>query len=153
MKDIIKNMKEKCYCVVYEELKKMNYDYTLQNFAHDFKKVDSATKYCYLLYMIARQDSPKLRILICDALMFTDTFFDDTWTVIHWHLKQALNMEPDNIDILLWIIEILYGSPDSLFSEQEMYDFACTVILKSPEDKRAKEIIEDYNKKHEEHMK
>jgi|GEM_PF-6309618 len=52
-----------------------HYVYTLERFTHDFSKVNSMKKYCYLLYVMSRNETPDIHILICDTLMFIDTFF------------------------------------------------------------------------------
>ena len=48
MKKIITEFKKYNFLYVYEELKRMNYQYTLENIFKDFKKISSENKYCFL---------------------------------------------------------------------------------------------------------
>lgn len=144
MNIIVKNMKDGNYNLVFDQLQQVNYDYSLEHFTHDFAHVDSIKKYCYLIYVMAKMDIPKIHMLICDILMFTDTFFNDVYTVIHWNIDQALRIDPYNIEAMSWAINVFYNHPDSPFSKKELYDFASFIISKDPNDKRAIDVISEY---------
>ena len=83
MKKIIKQCKNGNYNSVYETLKLKNYEYTLDKFENDFSSLKSYEKYSYLIYLLSRENTPQNAILLCDVLLYTDTFFFDIHPVIH----------------------------------------------------------------------
>jgi len=117
------------YQQLYEKLEARHYAYTLENVTRDFKEVSSEKKYTYLMYAIACSETPELHLLICDMLLFTDTFFFDMYTLQKWHLKRALEISPNNVQVLQWITCTFSGHPDSPFSKEELT--AYNVLLKS----------------------
>lgn len=143
-KNINKNMSDGNYKVVYDTLKANGYVYTLEEFSHDFSKVDSIKKYCYLLYVMSVEETPEIHLLICDLLMFTDTCFFDIYPVIRWHIVQALKINSQFKNALSWAINIFYHHPDSPFSCEELYHYALLVNSIDPNDSRAKEIIGEH---------
>lgn len=119
-KDLIKKMKEGCFQNVYKELDSANYEYTIDAFTRDFKNVSSEMKFAYLQYLIAKEETPDIHLLLCDFLMWTDTFFFDIYPVLKWHLNRALEISPPNIKVLQWITCTFNGHPDSPFSDEEL---------------------------------
>lgn len=67
---------------VYDELKKSDFEYTLENIEKEFSSVDNRDMFCYLLYLISNENTPKHTILLCDYLMYSGTFFYNRETVI-----------------------------------------------------------------------
>lgn len=120
LKKIIKQWKNGNYNYVYETLKTKNYDYTLDNLVKDFSSIKSKDKSSYLIYLLSRENTPQNAILLCDALLYTDTFFFDIHPVIHLFLKQSLMLHPFEISILKWIISVYDNNPDSPFSHKEI---------------------------------
>lgn len=119
-KYLVKRMKKGCFKNVYEELNSAHYEYTIDAFTRDFKNVSSEMKFAYLQYLIAKEETSDIHLLLCDFLMWTDTFFFDYYPVLNWHLKRALEISPNNIKVLQWITCIFNGHPDSPFSEEEL---------------------------------
>lgn len=120
MKNISTLMKKHDFKSLYELLEEENYKYTIDNFERNFKKYSSTDKFSYLIYLIARERNVENTLLICDFLMFTDTFFDDVHTVIYDFLCQGLQIFPDNTELLQWIVSIYEGHPDSPFTLSEL---------------------------------
>lgn len=123
MNEIQKNLNKGNYQEVYQELKSRKYCYSIDNFTRDFKKISSEKKFSFLHYVIANEESPALHILICEFLMYTDTFFYDIYSVIKWHLKRALEISPGNTSVLQWIICTFSDFSGSPFSEDELSDY------------------------------
>ena len=109
---------------LFDELMEKQYCYTIDKFSKDFSRAGSAMKFAYLQYVISRDEKIELHILVCEFLMFTDTFFFDIYPVIGWHLKRALEISPDNINVLQWITCTFNGHPDSPFSEYDLKEFS-----------------------------
>lgn len=141
--EVIKEMKLGNFSKVYHRLLQYNYSYTIDNFTTDFKQVSSSIKFCYLLYLIAKQESAYLHILICEFLMYTDTFFDDIYPIIYLHLKAALALEEDTIKTMSWIIDTFCDHPESPFDSVQMKDFATKVVIKYPDNVCALKILND----------
>ena len=113
-------MSEGYYNALYGKLEDINFQYDLEEFTKIFKRVSSEKKYAYLTYVIAKSETPDLHILICDFLLYTDLFFHDMYTVQKWHLKRALEISPNNKQVLQWITCTFNDNPSSPFSEEEL---------------------------------
>lgn len=120
MKNIAKLLKMHDFKTLYELLKNKDYGYSLESFDRDFKKNISSDKFSYLVYLNAREKSVKNILLLCDFLLYTDTFFYDIHPVIYDYLNQGLSMFPADKQLLKWIISIYENHPDSPFSLSEL---------------------------------
>lgn len=109
---------------LFNKLEELNFSYYLDEFDALFQKGKAEYKYAYLTYLIARSEKPEYHILLCDMLLYTDMlFFHDRYTVQKWHLLRALEISPNNLDVLDWIIGVFNNSPDSPFTDDEMLRF------------------------------
>lgn len=115
-----KMMSEGHYSALYEKLEEDKFNYVLEEYSKTFRNVTSEKKYTYLTYAIAKSETPNLHLLICDLLLYTDLFFHDMYTVQKWHLKRALEISPNNKEVLQWIVDIFSNHPDSPFNEDEL---------------------------------
>lgn len=120
MKEIIKQWKKQNYSFVYEQLLKKKFDYTLNNFEKYFSSINSQDKFCYLIYLLSMENTPRNTILVCDFLLYTDTFFFNVHPVIKMFLQQSLNIYPFDISIINWIVDTYDNHPDSPFSCEEI---------------------------------
>ena len=127
MRKLIRLWKKQDYHSVYEILKAKEYDYTIDNIEKDFAKVSSADKFCYLIYLLSKDFSVKNTLLICDFLMYTDTFFYDIHPVIQMFILRALELFPKEPKLLEWVISTYETHPDSPFGETEMNAFKLVV--------------------------
>lgn len=127
MKNIIRLFKKRNYCSVYEILKRENYEYTLENFYKDFKCIDSMNKYCYLIYLLSIERTVKNTLLLCDFLIYTDTFFFDINHVIKMFIQQILTLFPGDVAVLEWVVSTYDGHPDSPFGEEELRAFKAKI--------------------------
>lgn len=115
-------LQKHCYKELYELLEKENYEYSLENISRDFSKIESMNLYCYLLFVLSMQRTPKICLLICDFLMFQDTWFSDIFPLIKWLLDLALEYDSNNLDVKEWILSVFWESPDSPYSVDELYE-------------------------------
>ena len=133
MKQIGRLLKEHDFRTVYESLNEINYNYTIENFERDFKKNDSADKFCYLVYLISKEKIPANVLLLCDFLMYTDTFFYDVHAVIYDYLCQIMRLFPDDKKVLEWVVATYDSHPDSPFHVDEIEEFKiklqCQAVL------------------------
>lgn len=120
MKYINKLMKQHYFRILYEMLNKNGYEYSIENFASDFKRNSSMDKFLYLIYLISREKTVKNILLLCDFLMFTDTFFYDIHPVIYDYLCQALILFPNDKELAEWIVSVYEGHPDSPFGSDKI---------------------------------
>ncbi len=120
MKNITKLLKMHDFKTLYALLKDEEYRYSLENFERDFKKNISSDKFSYLVYLNAREKSVKNILLLCEFLLYTDTFFYDIHPVIYDYLCQGLCLFPKNNELLKWIIAVYESHPDSPFDSYEI---------------------------------
>lgn len=120
MRKIVTQWNKGNFNYVYNQLKIINYKYTLENIERDFSKIKSEKKFCYLIYLLSKENTPSNTILICETLLYTDTFFYDIHPVVKMFLQQSLSIRPFNLDILRWIIDTYENHPDSPFSDYEI---------------------------------
>ena len=123
LKEIIKAWKKYDFRFVYNNLRVMNYNYTLDNLEHDFSKINSTLKYCYLIYLLSNECTVKNTLLICDFLIYTDTFFYDVHPVIRMLINQAYQLFPKEKTLLEWVVINYENHPDSPFSLEELDKF------------------------------
>ena len=120
VRKLVQLLKEREFNSVYEILEMKKYNYTVENFEKDFKTVNSTDKFCYLVYLLSKDYSIKNTLLLCDFLMYTDTFFYDIHSVIQLFVRRALEMFPTEPSLLDWIISTYENHPDSPFKEEEI---------------------------------
>ena len=123
MKKLIRLWKKREFHSVYTILKTKEYDYTIDNFEKDFNKVSSIDKFCYLIYLLSNDYSVKNILLLCDFLMYTDTFFYDIHPVIQMFIRQALELFPKEPTLIEWIVSTYEKHPDSPFEENDIINF------------------------------
>lgn len=70
--------------------------------------------------MLSKENTPNNAILLCELLLYTDTFFFDVHPVVYMFLQQFLMMYPFDISILKWIISVYDNHPDSPFLQEEI---------------------------------
>ena len=117
---VIKQLKNGEFNYVYNFLKEIQYNYSLDNLSKDFSSVDSKDMYCYLIYLLSVEHSPFYYILLCDYILYLGTFFYDIHPVIHMFMKQALEEYTYNKSIINWIIVTYENHPESPFSNDEL---------------------------------
>ena len=117
---VIKQLKNGEFNYVYNFLKEIQYNYSLDNLSKDFSSVDSKDMYCYLIYLLSVEHSPFYYILLCDYILYLGTFFYNIHPVIHMFMKQALEEYTYNKSIINWIIVTYENHPESPFSNDEL---------------------------------
>lgn len=111
------------YNDVYNYLDTIKFSYSLEDFAKISNGISSEKKYAYLTYAISKKETVERHLLICEFLLFTDTFFYDVYVVLKWHLKRALEISPNNIKVLQWIVSTFNNHPDSPFNKEELLEY------------------------------
>jgi len=125
MEILEQKMQNGMYKEVYDELERKHFHFTINNIASLFPQIDSYDIYVFIMYAISRKETVDKHIAICDALMFSDPCFSDSYNLIAWHLRRALDVFPKNKEVLQWIIDSFYSTnhPDSPFSEKELSEY------------------------------
>ena len=123
MKRLAGYWKNKEYSRIYETLKQVEYGYTIDEFQRDFQKIESSNKFCYLVYLNSVECSVKNVLLLCEFLIYTDTFFHDIYPVVGYYLRHTVEKFPDNPQLLEWICLTFEGNPDSPFTLEEIEVF------------------------------
>lgn len=108
---------------MYDELKKADFDYTLDNLEREFSSVDGRDMFCYLLYLISNENTPANTILLCDYLVYSETFFYNRETVIRYLLDNCLMKNGNDITLIEWILSVYEYNPSSPYSEEEIAEF------------------------------
>ena len=123
VKGLTQLWKEYDYHSIYTVLSEKNYSYTLGNIERDFNKIDSSNKFCYLIYLLSRDYCIKNVLLVCDFLIYTDTFFYDIHPVIRMMILHAIEFFPTDNTLLEWIISTYDNHPDSPFTKEEIAEY------------------------------
>lgn len=124
-KELKNKIKHGDFQFVYDELKKSDFEYTLENIEKEFSSVDNRDMFCYLLYLISNENTPKYTILLCDYLMYSGTFFYNRETVIRYLLDNCLVKNGNDITLIEWILSMYEYNPDSPYNEKEIANFNC----------------------------
>lgn len=123
MKKVIKEWEKGNYNFVYKQLKEKNFQYTLDNLERNFASINSQNKYCYLIYLLSMEDTPHNTLLLCDFLIYIDSFFYDIHPVIYMFLQKSLICHPFDITILKLILTTYGNHPNSPFSHDEIQSY------------------------------
>lgn len=146
MKPILRLLKKGNYNAVYCKLKENNYEYTLDNLKKDFSNIDSKDMFCYLIYLLSKDRSINHTLLICDFLMYTDTFFYDIYPVIKMIVQHTLslsNLNSSSVELKRWVLDIFWGNPDCPFNTLEMEQYAMDILKENPNDEYVKRVINE----------
>ena len=102
-----------------------NLKYTLENIEKEFSSVDNRDMFCYLLYVVSNENTPKHTILLCDYLMYSGTFLYNRGTVIRYLLDNCLVKNGNDITLIEWILSMYEYNPYSPYNEKEIANFNC----------------------------
>lgn len=142
-KYIEKQIKKGLYFDAYKSLISEDFSFKLNNIVTCFPKLNSIQIYMFLIYTISKEETIEKYIAICENLLYINPYIEDSYSLISWHLREALKIFPKNISIEHWIIDIFWGNPDSPFSDEELCKFAKDIIEVNPNDKLALHIIKE----------
>ena len=123
MTNIEKEIRQGKYYSAYNDLNKIGYVYSIENLMHDLPHINSMEKYCFLMYAISRNETSQLHMSICELLMF-DPFFHYVYPLVYWHIQKAIILSPSDYTIKEWVLDTFSSSPDSPFTDEELYDKA-----------------------------
>lgn len=100
--------------------------------------------YSFLMYCISREEKAAYHFYIFQLLIFIKPFFDDPYVLAYWHIKQALKLEPENVDIMRWILLVFEPYPERLITGVELLNLADKILSVSPKDEKALEVKKSY---------
>lgn len=147
LKNIQKSIRLCQFKEAYKLLEEIQYVYNIQNIGEDFPDLTSMQIYGFLMFSISKHETVEKHLAICDNLIYTEPYIVGQDSLILWHLRRALSLNENLIQIKSWILDTYAFSPDSLFSEDEMYIFAFDVIKENPDNSVAKDVIDTRNQK------
>lgn len=139
--NLIKYLKQKDFEKVYNELEKNKFDYSLNSISKVFPNCDSILLYAFLMYSISKKDTAEKHLLICECLIYMDSYIYEATSMIYWHINYALKISNEIEKIMAWVIEIYGADPSSPFSEDEINCFAKNVLSKQPNNMVAYNIL------------
>ncbi len=105
---------------------------------------DPKLVYAFLLYLISIDDNEaEWHYFCCLYLIYCNPFFDDSMRLASWHIKQAIKLNPTNIDYKEQVITVFYSFPEWYFSFEDFYQYAEDVLKIEPDNLDAKNILLD----------
>lgn len=108
----------------------------------DLYDEDPKIIYSFLLYLISVDGNEAEWQYYCYLyLVYCNPFFDDTMRLASWHIKQAIRLDPSNIEYKGQVISIFYSYPEQFFSYEEYYQYAQDVLRKDDDNQNAKKIL------------
>ena len=140
-KHIERQIKKRLYFDAYKSLISEGFSFSLNNIVTCFPKLNSIQIYMFLMYTISKKETIEKYIAICENLLYINPYIEDSYSLISWHLREALKFFPKNITIEHWIIDIFWGNPDSPFTNQELYQYAADILEENPNDELASKIF------------
>ena len=110
----------------------------------DLYDEDPKIIYTFLLYLISVDGSEaEWQYYCCLYLIYCNPFFDDTMRLASWHIKQAIRLNPKNIEYKKQVISTFYSYSEQYFSYKEYYQYAQDVLRENDDDQYAKNILLD----------
>lgn len=116
-------MQKGMYREVYDELLKKDFEFTLNNIALLFPKMNSKELYLFIMYSISRKETVEKHIAICDTVMFMNPCISDSYNLVAWHLRKALEIKPKSVEVLQWICDSFIDHPESPFNGDELFEY------------------------------
>ena len=100
--------------------------------------------YVFLMYCVSRKETAFLHFCIFQLLTCLKPVFDDPYVLGYWHMKRALELEPNNINYMRWVLRIFEPYPEKFASNDELLYWAEEILKICPDDKIALEIKQNY---------
>ena len=100
--------------------------------------------YVFLMYCVSRQETAFLHFCIFQLLTCLKPVLDDPYVLGYWHIKRALELEPNNINYMRWILKIFEPYPEKFSSNDELLNLANEILKACPNDEKALEIKQNY---------
>ncbi len=140
---LLKNYKyEEAYLMIKSLSTHEKWDFLCSSFMHD----DTAPEigYSFISYLIAvDEDEAEWHYLCCQHFIYFEPFFDDGYRLAAWHLKQAIRLNPENLEYKEEVTSFFSGYSVKYFSKKETYEYAIDVLKKYPNNFWAKEILSE----------
>lgn len=129
---------EKAYLLMYS----LSLEEKWEVLSNDLYDEDPKIIYVFLLYLIASDDNEaEWQYYCCLYLIYCNPFFDDTMRLASWHIKQAIKLNPKNIEYKKQVISIFYSYSEQYFSYKEYYQYAVAVLKEDQDNSDAKKIM------------
>lgn len=139
---IIQLIHEMEYEKAYSLMCSLSLDEKWEIISTDLYDEDPKIIYVFLLYMIAIDDNEaQWQYYCCLYLIYCNPFFDDTFRLASWHIKQAIKLNSKNIEYKKQVISIFYSYSEQYFSFEEYYQYALDVLEEEHDNIDAKNII------------
>lgn len=147
-KEINRNIIKLRFEEAYNAVQQIGFDDCWDRWSEELCYKKPMVMYNFLMYCIARTEKAQLHFYIFQLLIYIRPFFDDPYILAYWHLKRALDIEPQNIDYMRWFIKAFAYYPEKITSNEELLFVANQLLQDYPDDKTAlnvKALIEAEN--------
>ena len=105
----------------YSKLSEKSYSFSFKDLSRDFPKVNSNTMYMFLMYAIAKEETPNKHFAICNYLYFMEPYIVGADILIKYHLKRVMEICPNDLTVLNdWVFGVYESNPDCPFSDEEL---------------------------------
>lgn len=143
MTNIEKEIRQGKYYSAYNDLNKIGYVYSIENLMHELTSYKQHGEILLFVYAISRNETSQLHMSICELLMF-DPFFHYVYPLVYWHIQKAIILSPSDYTIKEWVLDTFSSSPDSPFTDEELYHYAQSIIRSCPNNVTAQDIVTTY---------
>lgn len=133
---------------IYEELVNKSYkDTDIFNIVWEvyLEDMEQTNIYLFFLYMLSKNNNEAFwHEKCCLFLAYHNVLFHDGMSLAAWHIRKAVELEPENYEYQKLLINTFYTYPNDYFTKEEYIQFAQNVLTISRQNKRAKEILKNY---------
>ena len=139
---IVQSIREMKYEKAYLLMSSLSLEKKWEILSTDLYDENPKDIYVFILYLMAIDgNEAEWQYYCCLYLIYCNPFFDDTMRLASWHIKQAIRLNPKNIEYKKQVISTFYSYSEQFFSDEEYYHYALDVLKESPNDSDAKKII------------
>lgn len=132
------------YDNAYELVKRFSCEEKWKIISQKMYNEDPKLVYTFLMYLVAIDNNEAKWQFYCYLyLVFYHPVFNDSMCLAAWHIKQALRLEPNNVDYKKQVISIFYSYSEQYFSDEEYLGYAKDVICLEPENEKAMNILKN----------
>ena len=95
-------------------------------------------------YYSAYNDLNKIGYVYSIENLMFDPFFHYVYPLVYWHIQKAIILSPSDYTIKEWVLDTFSSSPDSPFTDEELYHYAQSIIRSCPNNVTAQDIVTTY---------
>lgn len=103
-------------------------------------ETENESMYSFVCYLLEQKKSVFLHALAAELLIHPLVFLDDAYLTAMYHVRQAIDLEPNNVELMELMI-FFSMTPDQVLSREAAEEYAKRILSIEPNNKAALQFI------------